>query len=99
MPFASLRALGFTPHLSPVREAPGWYWERRAWRLRRLLESGGWSIHDLINQPVIRAAVREQWRISNRMEEDRQVEALINRLEYLEAITQGVLPSQPRADF
>jgi len=96
MPFASLRTLGFAAHLSPVREAPGWYWERRAWRLRRLLESGGWSIHDLINQPTIRAAIREQWRISNCMEEDHQVEAFINHLEYVEAITDGVLPKPPK---
>lgn len=97
MPFASLGALRRSAHLSPVRETPGWYWERRAWRLRRLLECGGWSIHDLITQPAVRAAIREQWRLSNCMEEARQVEAFIARLEYLEAVAQGVLPRQARS--
>lgn len=92
MPFSSLDAHRRSPHLFPVRETPGWYWERRAWQLRRILESAGWSIHDLINRPAIQSAVREQWRLSNRMEEDRQVAAYISYLEYLEAVSDGVLP-------
>jgi hypothetical protein len=96
MPFASLDAHRRSAHVSPVRETPGWYWERRAYRLTRILESGGWSIHDLINQRAVRAAVHEQWRLSRCIDEDRQIEAYLSYLEYIEAVSRGVLPSPLR---
>jgi hypothetical protein len=94
MPFSSLAAPRIA-HSSPDTAPAGWYWERRSWKLRRILESGGWSIHDVVNRPDIRRAVSEQWRLSGRMEQDRRVTSYILYLEYQEAISDGVLPLEP----
>jgi len=84
-------------HDGRVRDVASAYREDRRFRLRRILEAGRWSVHDLINSPRVRGAVSEQWRLTARMEEDHAVEGYINYLEYIEAISNGVLPRSTRA--
>lgn len=80
MPFPSLRA--YRPvHPERVTETPALYRESSSGRLRRLLEGGRWTVHDLINRAEIRAAVREQFRLAAWMEQDRQVEDYLRFLE------------------
>jgi hypothetical protein len=89
MPFAALQIRPLA-HLGPVQDAAAWYWHRRSWRLWQILEAGGWSIHDVINRPAIRAAVARQWRLSSQMEEYRRIEATISYLEHLDAASEVV---------
>lgn len=93
MPFSSLPFSRRSAPPSRVREHPGSYWERRNWQLRRILQAGHWTIHDVLNRQEVRAAVTAQWRLARRMDEDRQVDAYIDYLEYLDAVARGVLPS------
>lgn len=79
-----------------AREHAAWYLEQRSWLFRRILEGGNWTIHDLIDRPDIRDAVKRHWQLSRRMERDREVEAYINYLEYLEAVSRKTLPETPR---
>lgn len=83
-------------HDGQVRDVAGAYREQRRFRLRRILEGGRWSVHDVINSPRVRVAVTEQWRITARMEQDHAVEGYIAYLEYLEAVSEGVLPRGTR---
>jgi hypothetical protein len=85
-------------HEGRVRDTPSAYREDRSWRLRAILEGGRFTIHDVVNDGRIRVAVREQWRLGKRMDEDRAVEAYIAYLEYIEAAALGELPrpSRPR---
>lgn len=71
------------------RDSPAWILERRAWELRRILEAGRWTIHDIVNRRDVRQAVSEQWRLLRLIELDRDVEATLGYLERLER-----LPSQ-----
>jgi len=71
-------------HESPDRAPFAWYWEQRYHALQRILASGGWSVHDIINRPEIRRAVSEQWQLTATMEQDRNVGAYIRYLEYRE---------------
>lgn len=79
-----------------VRDEASSYWEQRGLRLRRLLEGGGWTIHDVVNRPGVRAAVREQWRLASLLEEDRAVDDYIGYLEYVEAVSKGAVPRSRR---
>lgn len=83
-------------HDGQVSDVASAYWEERRFRLRRILEAARWSVHDVINSPSVRGAVSEQWRLTARMEEDRAVEGYIAYLEYLDAVSKGVLPRSPR---
>lgn len=84
-------------HEGRVRDTPSAYWEDRSWRLRAILEAGRFTIHDIVNDGRVRGAVREQWRLGRRMDEDRAVEAYIAHLEWVEAVTRGELPRSARA--
>lgn len=87
MPFASLKP--YTPAHDFPEPAPfGWYWQRHFHTLRRILASGGWSVHDVINRPDIRGAVTEQWRLALMMQRERDVQSYIQYLEYLEDVSQ-----------
>ena len=86
VPFSSLEARK-TAHDYPDPAPFGWYWERRSSTLRRILASGGWSVHDIINRPHIRSAVNEQWRLVLTMRRDRDMNAYFRYLEYLEDIS------------
>lgn len=86
MPFSSLHARRLA-HDDPDRPPVGWYWERRFSALRRILVSGGWSVHDVVNRPEIRRAVAEQWRLALTMQRDRNVDGYIRYLEYLERLS------------
>ena len=79
-------------HIARVRDETTAYWEHRAWRLRAILEAGRFTIHDVVNHPRIRGAVREQWRLGKILEEDLAVEGYIAYLEWVEAVTRGELP-------
>ena len=48
--------------------------ETRAWPLRRVLQGGRWTIHDVINRSDVRNAVRAQFVLGARLERDREVE-------------------------
>ena len=86
MPFSPL-ATRKTAHEHPDSAPFGWYWERRASTLRRILAGGRWSVHDVINRPEIRQAVTTQWRLVRRIGRDREVDAYIRYLEYVERIS------------
>lgn len=83
-------------HDGEVRDVASAYRQDRRYRLRRILEAGRWSVHDLVNSPRVRGAVSEQWRLAGRLEEDRAVEGYIAYLEYVEAVSKGVLPPSTR---
>jgi hypothetical protein len=95
----SLRSL-FAPkrlaHEAPARDEATSFWEERGYRLRRILEGGGWSIHDVVNGTGVSGAVREQWRLSSLMEQERAVEGYIAFLEYVDAVSRGELPRPKR---
>lgn len=76
-------------HTSPVRDGISSYWERRGRRLQAILEGGGFTIHDVVNDDRIRGAVREQWRLGRILDEDFAVARYIHYLEYLEAVSLG----------
>lgn len=78
------------PQPRPQRDLPVWILERRAWELRRILEAGRWTIHDVVNRPEIRQAVSEQWRLIRRFELDRDVEATLQYLERLEQLPEQI---------
>jgi hypothetical protein len=84
------------PHEGRVRDVASAYREERRFRLRRILEAGRWTVHDVVNSPRVRGAVSEQWRLSARMEEERAVEGYIAYLEYVEAVSKGALPERMR---
>jgi hypothetical protein len=63
------------------RAYPVWIWEGYRHELVRILAAGGLSIHDVINDARVRAAVREQWRLLRSYEEDQDVRATIAYLE------------------
>jgi hypothetical protein len=83
-------------HEGRVRDLPAAYWENRSWRFRAILEAGRFTIHDVVNDRRIRGAVREQWRLGKMRDEDREVEAYIAYLEWIEAATRGELPRPAR---
>jgi hypothetical protein len=83
-------------HDGQLREVAGDYREQHRLRLRQILEAGRWTIHDLINSPRVQGAVRRQWRVTAGMEEDHAVEGYIAYLEYIEAVSRGVLPERTR---
>ena len=77
----------FVPPNFRVRQQAAWIWERQGWEFRRILIGGGWSIHDVIDRPQVRAAVEEQWRIHRTIEKEREVDSYIGYLEYLEYLS------------
>jgi hypothetical protein len=96
MSFAALLGPRRLAHDGKVRDVASAYREDRRFRLRRILEAGRWSVHDVINSSRVRGAVTQQWQVSARMEEDRAVEGYIAYLEYIEAVSKGVLPERTR---
>ena len=92
MPFSSLQAKLRPVHDSPSREFAGEYRARSCWQLQRILQAGGWTIHDVVNRKEIRWAVMGQWQLTRAIEQDREIEAYISYLEYIEAVKNGVLP-------
>ena len=69
---------------APARTRPRavWIWERRRWSLRCVLDAAGVTIHDVVNDARVREAVRLQWQLAKRCEEDR---AIRDTIAYLEA--------------
>ena len=63
------------------RAYPVWIWEGYGHKLGRILAAGGFSIHDVVNDARVRAAVREQWRLARFYEEDRAIQSTIAYLE------------------
>lgn len=96
MSFSALFRSRRLAHDEPVRNAASAYQEERRFRLRRILDAGRWTVHDLVNSPRVRGAVSEQWRLAARMEEERAVEGYIAYLEYIEAVSKGALPERMR---
>lgn len=84
-------------HESPARSEASAFFEEGTYRLHRILEGGGWSIHDVVNQSRIRGAVAEQWRLQGLMEQERAVESYIAFLEYVEAVSKEELPRPRRS--
>lgn len=76
--------LGYRPLERVQRDRAAWILERRGYALRRILAGGRWSIHDVVNDSVVRRAVAEQWRLHRMSELDRDVAATIASLERLE---------------
>jgi hypothetical protein len=83
-------------HEGRVRDTPSAYRENRSWRFRAILDGGRFTIHDVVNDTRIRGAVREQWRLGKVLDEDREIEAYIAYLEWIEVVTRGELPRPPR---
>ena len=96
MLFSVLRAHLQGAEVSRVHDDASAYWEERRLRLRRLLEGGRWSIHDVVNSPRVRHAVSEQWRLGCVLEQDQAVDDYIAYLELIDAFAAGVVPRPHR---
>jgi hypothetical protein len=92
MMLASLFRPPHVAHSSVARDGVSSYWVRRGLSLHVILEAGRFTIHDVVNDPRIRGAVAEQWRLGRIMDEDFAVARYVAYLEYVEAALRGEVP-------